>query len=124
VTPAVADGGSYGWMLVQTLAALAAVCLLALVALRWGLRRFAGGALDGVAGRGRIRVLERVALDPRRALVLVEIGPRILLVASGEGPTSLLCEIDPATLPPVPERRPAAFRDVLSRALAGRSVAP
>ena len=120
MTP-LADPGGYGWMLAETLVALVAVCLLALVALRWGLRRFAGVAEPGL-GRGRIRVLERVALEPRRSLLLVEVCSRVLLVASGEGPMSVLAEIDPATLPPLPDRRPVAFRDVLARAL-GRTAA-
>ena len=109
----------YGWLLVETLVALAAVCLLALVALRWGLHRLA--APGGGSGRGRIRVLERVAVDPRRSLLLVEIGGRVLLVGAGEGPMGVLAEIDPATLPAIPAKRTVAFRDVLARAL-GRST--
>lgn len=108
----------YGWLLAETLVALAAVCLLALVLLRWGLRRL--GA-PGSSGGGRIRVLERVAVDPRRSLLLVEVGARVLLVGTGEGPMSVLAEIDPATLPALPARRTVAFREVLARALGRRA---
>jgi len=112
----------YGWLLFETLVALAGVCLLALVALRWGLRRLGAPGIPAGAG-GRIRVLERLAVDPRRSLLLVEVGGRILLVGTGDGPMAMLAEIDPAALPPLPARRTIAFRDVLARAL-GRRTAP
>ena len=110
----------YGWLLFETLVALAGVCLLALVALRWGLRRL--GAPGITSGGGRIRVLERLAVDPRRSLLLIEVGGRILLVGTGDGPMAMLAEIDAATLPPLPERRTIAFRDVLARALGRRTA--
>lgn len=104
----------YGWLLAETLVALVAVCLLALVALRWGLRRLGmPGSTDG----GRIRVLERVAVDARRSLLLVEVGSRVLLVGTGEGPMAVLADIDPASLPALPEKKSVAFKDILARAL-------
>lgn len=104
---------SYGWYLAQTLLALAAVCLIAIVALRYGLRRLSGfGGREG----GRIKVIERVAVDAKRSLYLVDVGGRVLLLGAGDGQVTLLAEIDAATLPPVPERRRLAFRDILSRA--------
>lgn len=110
---------SYGWLLAETLVALVAVCLLALVALRWGLRRLGTpGSFEGA----RIKVLERVAVDPRRSLLLVEVGPRILLVGTGDGPMTMLAEIDPATLPPLPERRSVGFKEVMARALGRRAA--
>jgi flagellar protein FliO/FliZ len=109
----------YGWLLAETLVALVAVCLLALVALRWGLRRLGmPGSTDG----GRIRVLERVAIDPRQSLLLVEVGSRVLLIGTGEGPMALLADIDPASLPALPERKAVAFKDVLARALGRTST--
>lgn len=88
--------GGYGVALLQTLLALAGVCLLAWVVLRWSARR----GLD--LGRGRIRVLERARLDGRRALYLVQLGERVLLIGAGEGGApSLLAELDPSELPPL-----------------------
>jgi len=109
----------YAWLLAETLVALVAVCLLALVALRWGLRRLGvpGAAMEG----GRIHVLERVAVDPRRSLLLVSVGPRILLVGTGDGPMTMLAEIDPATLPALPAKKTVAFREILARALGRRA---
>lgn len=91
--------GGYGVALLQSLLALAAVCVLAWVVLRWSARRGLG------VTRGRVKVLERVPLDGRRSLYLVEIGERVLLIGAGEGGApSLLAELDPSELPPAPER--------------------
>ncbi len=100
--------GGYGAALVQTLLALGGVCVLAWVVLRWASRRGLG------VGRGqRIKVVERVPLDARRALFLVEVGGKMLLVATGDGAPTLLTELDPADVP-TPEK-PASFADVLKR---------
>lgn len=91
--------GGYGVALLQTLFALAAVCVLAWAFLRLSARRGFG------TGSGRARVLERLPLDGRRALYLVEIGERILLVGVGDGGApSLIAELDPSELPPASER--------------------
>lgn len=101
--------GGYGVSLLQTLLALAAVCILAWVVLRWSAKR---GLNLGV---GRIKVLERTPLDGRRALYLVEVGDRVLLVGAGEGGApALLAELDPAELPPAPEG-PTSVADLVAR---------
>jgi flagellar biosynthetic protein FliO len=114
--------GGYGVVLLQTLFALAGVCVLAWVVLRWGARRGLGmGALGG-----RVRVLERIALEPRRALYVVKVGERVLLLGAGDGGSpTLITEIDPATLPPEEARKPTgeAFRDVLAR-VTGKAKPP
>ncbi len=102
--------GGYGVALLQTLLALGAVCILAWVVLRWSARRGLG------LGRpGRVRVLERVPLDGRRALYLIEIGERVLLVGAGEGGApALIAELDASELPPAPER-PASLVELLGK---------
>lgn len=108
--------GGYGVALLQTLLALAAVCVLAWVVLRWGARRGLGLG----ASRGRVRVIERVALDPRRALYLVKVGDKVLLIGAGDGAApAVLSEIDPNELPDDPEPAQVKFADVLER-LRGR----
>jgi flagellar biosynthetic protein FliO len=108
----VAVPGGYGVALLQTLLALAAVCILAWVVLRWGARRGFGVGLGG----GRVRVLERVALDPRRAIYLVQVADKVLLIGAGDGAApAVLAELDPSELPPEPERSASTFRDVLAR---------
>ena len=104
--------GGYGVALLQTLLALAAVCILAWVLLRWGSRR--GFGLG--ASRGRVRVLERIALEPRRSLYLVKVGERVLLIGAGDGAApAVLAELDPSELPEEPERAGPAFADVLRK---------
>ncbi len=79
----------YGLYLLQTLLALGAVCLLAYVVLRWVSKRFHGLGRPG----GRMRLIERLPLEPRRSLYLVEVEDRRFLVGSGENGITLLSEI-------------------------------
>ena len=103
--------GGYGVALLQSLFALAAVCVLAWVVLRWAAKRGQGFGVSS-----RVKVLERAALDARRSLYLVEVGERVLLVGVGDGGApALITEIDPATLPEAPAPTGVRFRDVLNR---------
>jgi flagellar biosynthetic protein FliO len=103
--------GGYGAALLQTLLALLAVCILAWVVLRWGMRRGFGVATS----TGRVRVLERTPLDARRALYLVQVGDKVLLLGAGEGgPPAVLSELPLRDLPPETETG-GAFRSVLSK---------
>ena len=111
----------YGASLLQSVLALAAVCVLAWVVLRMFSRRGFGVGPTG----GRVRVVERIPLDARRMLYVVKVGERLLLLGSGDGASpALITEIDPATMPPVPDAKPVgeAFRDVLAR-VRGRPAA-
>ena len=78
--------GGYGVALVQAIAALVGVCLLAWVALRWAAKLGVGRT----SGSGRIEVLERVGLDARRALYLVRCDDSVLLLAVGDGAAPVL----------------------------------
>lgn len=107
--------GGYGVALLQTILALIAVCILAWVVLKWGARRGFGGA------RGRVKILERVPLDGRRSLYLIEIGDRVLLVGAGEGGApALIAELDPKELPPVPDQ--PSFAELIARLRGTKSV--
>jgi len=83
----------YGLYLLQTLLALGAVCLLAYVVLRYGARR-----LYGVGRKGRVlNLVERLPLDPRRSIYLVDVaGRHVLLGTSDQGGVSFLAEVDGA----------------------------
>lgn len=102
--------GGYGVALLQTLLALAAVCILAWIVLRWTSRRGLG------LGSGkRVKVLERVPLDGRRALYLVQIGDRVLLIGAGDSAApAVLAELDPDELPELPDR-PSSFGELLAK---------
>ncbi|MCI9236551.1 MAG: flagellar biosynthetic protein FliO [Anaerotruncus sp.] len=72
-------------------------------------RRFSAGA---GAGSGRLRVVERVALGPDRALVLVRAAGRVFLVGSAPQQLTLLAELDADAFPESggqPEPTPADF---------------
>jgi len=48
-----------------------------------------------------MRVVGRLGLEPRRAIYLVEVGGRCFMVGVGDGPMTLLSEVD-APAPPLP----------------------
>lgn len=99
--PTVPPSG-YGASLLQSLLALTAVCLLAWIVLRWVSQRggLGGGGLGwngaglGDRKRRRLAVLERLPLDGRRALWLVRVDDRTLVVGTGDqGAPTLLREV-------------------------------
>lgn len=67
---------------------LAIVCLLAYAALRWLSRRGLG------RGDAAVQVLARCPLEPRRSVYLLKSAGRCFLIGVGDGPMSLLAEVD------------------------------
>ena len=108
--------GGYGASLLQTLLALVAVCILAWVVLRWSQRRGLG------VGQGKqVKVLERVPLDARRTLYLVEVGGRVLLIGAGDASApSVLAELDPSELPELPQG--SSFGGLVARLRGGEDL--
>jgi flagellar biosynthetic protein FliO len=100
-----------GGSLALSLVSLGVVCLLAYLSMRWLSRRGVGHA------KGPVRVVARCPLEPRRAVYLLEAGGRCFLVGVGDGPMSMLAEIDPATVKnDIPDTaRGMRFSDVLAR---------
>jgi len=96
--------------LVVTLLAFLAVILAAWLAARWLMRRMYG---PGAGTGGRLRVVERVPLEPRRTLFLVEAGEKLLLLGSTDHEIRVLGEFTHEQLPApaTPERR--SFLDAL-----------
>jgi flagellar biogenesis protein FliO len=79
-----------GAYLVSTTLVLLALAAASLIALR-ALRR---------TGRARaLHLRERLALDGRRAVYLVEVAGRCLVVGAADGGLAMLTEVDPAKLP-------------------------
>jgi flagellar biosynthetic protein FliP len=74
------------------LASLAVTLGLCGVAL-WLLRRLTPGALPGSRGLP-LRVLQRTSLGPRQGVALLQVGGRVLLVASSDAGSSLLGELE------------------------------
>jgi flagellar biosynthetic protein FliO len=100
-----------------SLVSLAIVCFVAFFVLRW-LNRKGIGRSDGC-----IHILGHCFLEPRRSVYVIEVGGRCFLLGVGEGPMSLLAEIDKATLS-VPtsgsDMSGTAFSQVLARVLRRR----
>ncbi len=105
--------GGYGVALLQTLLALAAVCVVAWAVLRWISQR----GLAGFGNGARVRVLERVILDGRRTLWLIRIGERELLIGAGEGGApAVLADVGAERALGGGPPRPAAFAPLLASA--------
>ncbi len=90
----------YGVSLLQSLLALALVCILAWVVLRFFAARGVGVGL----GR-RVKVLERVPLDARRWIYLVELGDRVLVLGVGDGASPTLLKDLPKDALPEPAQK-------------------
>lgn len=78
-TPVV-ETPSYGWVLIRMVLMLGAVCILAWVSLKWGLKRW----VTPDAKAGPMQVLARLPLEPRRTINLIKVGQRVLVVGSSE----------------------------------------
>ncbi|MET0390704.1 MAG: flagellar biosynthetic protein FliO [Polyangiales bacterium] len=75
----------------RTLVALIGVCALAWFSLRWLSQRGFGGARSGA----RLKLIERLALGPRRQVYLVQADARMFLLGAGEaGELTLIAELD------------------------------
>ena len=105
-----------GWgSVAMSLASLGVVCVLAYVALRWLAGRGVGRPL------GAIKILARCPLEPRRSVYLIETAGRCFLVGVGDGPMSLLAELDADKLPRPSEAGASRFAEVFARVL-GREL--
>lgn len=113
MNPAATELPSLGGSLALSFVSLGIVCLVAFVVLRWLSRRGLG------QGQGPLRVRARCALEPRRAVYIVEASGRCFLVGVGDGPMALLAELDAAAVE-ASQPRPApqtGFAEVLARTL-------
>jgi len=70
----------YGSLLLQMVISLGIVCLLAYLLLRYGLKRL----LPDQNQKGQMEVLARLPLEPRRTLLVVKVGEKVLVLASSE----------------------------------------
>jgi flagellar biogenesis protein FliO len=86
-------GGGGGLMsLARTLIGLIGVCALAWFTLSFLARR---GSFGAARTGSRLKLLERLALGPRRALYLVQADSRVFLLGAGDaGQVSLITELE------------------------------
>ncbi len=112
---------SLGGSLALSFVSLGVVCLAAFLVLRLLGRRGLG------RGAGALKVIDRCPLEPRRSVYLIEAAGRCFLVGVGDGPMSLLAEVERSqvsTATAAAEDQPAVslpsvagrFADVLVRA--------
>ena len=79
----------YGSLLLKLVISLGAVCLLAYLAIRFGLKRLMPDASRG----GKMEVLGRLPLEPRRTLLVVRVGKKHLVLASSEAGVHPVAEL-------------------------------
>lgn len=110
--------GGYGELALTALLVLVVVCVVMLVVARYA-GRWLGGRRDGDA---LVKVRARVPLEPRRALYVIEVGGRTLLVGSSEGGINVLSELDGEAV--VAEAAPAGvgFAALVAQAIRRRGA--
>ncbi len=96
--------------------------MLGVVALAWAIL-YAGRRFGVPQMRGPMQLLGRLPLEPRRAICLVKIGDKLLVVGTSEAGVTKLAELDAAELPETTTERPKSFSVVLQQAL-GRPSPP
>ena|SRR5688572_19795791 len=111
---------SLGGSIALSFLSLGLVCLLAWLALRWLSRRGVGRS------GGPLQVVARCALEPRRSVYVIEAAGRCFLVGVGDGPMSLLAELDAVAVKAAVVAAPeplsgAAFGAVLARVLGSKT---
>jgi flagellar biosynthetic protein FliO len=108
-----------GWQsLALSFVSLGAVCVVAWAALRLLAARGVGKAT------GAVRVIARCPLEPRRSVYVIEAAGRCFLVGVGDGPMSMLAELDAAALPKSQSTAPPRFADVLAKVMGRPRGAP
>jgi flagellar biosynthetic protein FliO len=102
-----------GWSSVMlSLASLGVVCLVA-----WGALRLLAGRGVGKAS-GAVKVIARCPLEPRRSVYVIEAAGRSFLIGVGEGPMTVLAELDGEKLKSaIATPTSPKFAEVLARAL-------
>jgi len=107
----------FGSSLAVSFVSLGLVCLGAYWVLRWLGRKGVGRSSSN------IRVLGHCYLEPRRSVYLIESAGRCFLLGVGDGPVSLIAEVDRSAVAELPEARAKSgegFAGVLERILRRR----
>lgn len=111
-------GGGYGAFLLETLLILIAVCALAWVVVRFGLRRLYAPSPGSGGRQAPLRVVARLPLEPRRTVYIIEAAGKTLLVGVSEGGAMTnLTELDPEAVAAAEAAAPRqkSFLELLKR---------
>ncbi|MCK8496177.1 flagellar biosynthetic protein FliO [Myxococcus fulvus] len=127
-----AEPESMGWMLVRTLLVLGAVVASIYLTLNVGLRRLMGLQSASPGRQTVVSVVERLPLDPKRALFVVKAADEYLLVGGGEAGLQLLSKLDAEAVERIRAQRPQTnvvplspfLQKLLSRRSGGSSSEP
>lgn len=111
-----ASGWTFFVMLLQTFLALAFVCGLAYVIFRVLLPKFT----SNFGANNMMRVVDRIGLDTRKSLYVIEVTGRWFLVAASEGGVQMISELD-AKEAAEAERTIVEKRQLPSSVLSGKS---
>ncbi len=79
----------YGALLLRMVIGLGAVCLIAVLALKYGLARFAPAANDS----GKLEVIDRLSLEPRRSIVVVRVAGQAVVVGMSDAGMQTLAQM-------------------------------
>ena len=81
----VSAASSYGLFILETIVALAVIALAG-----WAVVRFSGKRLSVGEKNRRMKLIERLVLEPRRSIHLVELDDEIMLIGTSERSVELL----------------------------------
>ena len=86
---------SFGWVLIKTILAMSFILALAYVVIRYLFPLFRMGAQTKGS---RIKIIDRAGLEPRRALYIVQIGKKTVLLGTSEHGLSKLMDLQEGDL--------------------------
>lgn len=92
----------YGIFILETLAALALIAVGA-----WAVVRFGGARLRGRMKQGRLKVVERLVLEPRRSVYLIEVDGDTLLIGVSDGSIRLIKSLGSDKAGDAPDKKEA-----------------
>lgn len=104
----------------QTVLALAFVCGLAYLIFRVILPRLSG--VGAFSSNNMVRVIDRIGLEARKNLYVIEVAGRFLLIAASESGVQLIAELD-AEAAAEAERELAQGRSAARSPVLGKSFA-
>jgi flagellar protein FliO/FliZ len=114
---------SLGWTALRLMLALGIVIASIYITLNYGLRRLMNQR--GISGgRSMITILERVHLEPKKTLFVIQAGSEYLLLGGGEGSLTLLAKLDPEEVQRLQKEAPPDQTPFLQKLLSRRGPRP
>jgi flagellar biosynthetic protein FliO len=83
---------SFGWLLLKTILALSLILALAVLFIKYLLPRLSLTRVGGA--QGKIKVIERLPIDARRSLMIIEVENKKILIGVAEGGFTHIRDLD------------------------------